>query len=253
MIQKLDDVSQGKQVWRGEGQAMAHPSIYSREFCGVIRLRMLEYSRDHPFLPVRCCLDPLFREMEFISDTVKRTDFHSKAEEFAQKLVRKHKEQVQRLTLDTVCINVNEIVSNSTNKDTVMEEIIDTLSQGPSARRNVGGKKRPFELFLCADSALKFRVTLDKVSKYNLVHMENICDTRKKFWETTLRRRIFSMDGKKQFPNLYAVAARVLATPVSSASSERVFSVPKLVADDKWSRRCSSVVDDMIVVRSLHK
>ena len=61
MIQKLEDVSQGKQVWRGEGQAMDHPSIYSRELSGVIRMRMPEYSWDHPLLLGGCYLNHLFR------------------------------------------------------------------------------------------------------------------------------------------------------------------------------------------------
>ena len=44
MIQKIEDVSQGKQVWRGEVRAMAHLSIYSWELCDVIRIRILKYS-----------------------------------------------------------------------------------------------------------------------------------------------------------------------------------------------------------------
>ena len=37
-------------------------------------------------------LNPVLREMEFITDDVKRVDFRSKAEGVARKLVRKHKE-----------------------------------------------------------------------------------------------------------------------------------------------------------------
>ena len=85
MIQKLENVSQGKEVWRGEGQAVAHLSIYSRELCGVIRMRMLEYWWNHPLLLVGCYLNPLFREIEFMTGNVKRTEFHSKADAKAQK------------------------------------------------------------------------------------------------------------------------------------------------------------------------
>ena len=160
---------------------MAHRSIHSRELCGVIRMRMLEYLWDHPLLLVGFYLNPLFREMEFITDSIKRTEFRLKVEELARKLVRKHKEQVQRLILDRFCINIDEIVSNSTNEGTDIEEIIDTPSQGQSAWRKVGGKKRPFNLFLCADSTSKVKVTLDEVSKYNLEHMDNINETQKSF------------------------------------------------------------------------
>ena len=57
---------------------------------------------------------------------------------------------------------------------------------------------------------------------------------------------------KKQFPNLYVVAARVFARPVSSASSDRVFSVLNLFVGKKLSLLCSLLVDDMIVERSYY-
>ena len=79
--------------------------------------------------------------------------------------MRKRKGQVQSLTMDGLCIDVDEMVPNSTNEDTDMAEIIDTLSEGPSVWRNVGVKKRTFELFPCADSTSKVKVTLDEVSK----------------------------------------------------------------------------------------
>ena len=41
---------------------------------------------------------------------IKGTEFRSKAEAFARKLVRNHKEQVQRLTLDGGCANIDEMV-----------------------------------------------------------------------------------------------------------------------------------------------
>ena len=52
------------------------------------------------------------------------------------------------------------------------------------------------------------------------------------------------MEGRKIVPNLYAVAASVFATPVSSAAIEIIFSVLKLVVDDKRSRLFSSLVGD---------
>ena len=87
--------------------------------------------------------------MEFITDILKRTELRSKAEEFARKLVRKHKEQVQRLILDGGCVNVDEMVSNSNNEDTDIRDIIDTPFQGPSARRKVE-EKRDLSTFSCA-------------------------------------------------------------------------------------------------------
>ncbi len=44
MLAKIDDVAHGSKVWRCEGQALAHPSIYSCEFCRVLREKMLSNS-----------------------------------------------------------------------------------------------------------------------------------------------------------------------------------------------------------------
>ncbi len=63
ILEKLDDVSHGKRVWRGEGLALAHLSTYSREFCRVIRERLVTNAWDHPLLLVGCYLNPLFREI----------------------------------------------------------------------------------------------------------------------------------------------------------------------------------------------
>ena len=72
MLRKLDDVRQGKKVWRGEGKQWAHPSVYSREMCRALREELLRNSRDHPLLLLGCYLNSIFREMEFIEDSVKR-------------------------------------------------------------------------------------------------------------------------------------------------------------------------------------
>ena len=61
--------------------------------------------------------------------------------------MRKHKEQVQRRQLDGGYVSVDEMVSNSNNEDTDMEEIIGKPFQRPPSRRNVGGKKETFRSF----------------------------------------------------------------------------------------------------------
>ena len=76
--------------------------------------------------------------------------------------------------------------------------------------------------------------------------------TRKEFIEDDFSALKFWYDQKNQFPNLYAVAACIYSTPVSSSASERVFSTLKLFVDDERSGLSTSLVDDMIVVRSLH-
>ena len=58
---------------------------------------------------------------------------------------------------------------------------------------------------------------------------------------------------KTQFPLLFIIAARVFATPVSSASSERVFSALKLLVSEKRSCLARSLIDNIIALRSIHE
>ena len=61
----------------------------------------------------------------------------------------------------------------------------------------------------------------------------------------------FWYEKRNKFPILHQVALRVLATPVSSASSERVFSsLKKLVTSDR-SRLSAKNIEDILVARSL--
>ena len=56
-----------------------------------------------------------------------------------------------------------------------------------------------------------------------------------------------------QFLNLFGLAVRVFAMPVSSCASERVLSRLETFDDEKRSRLSTSLVDEMIVIHFLHK
>ncbi len=58
---------------------------------------------------------------------------------------------------------------------------------------------------------------------------------------------------RRQHPAMYGVASCVLATPVSSSASERVFSALKLIVSDTFSRFWNSTIEDIIVIRSLNQ
>ena len=86
-----------------------------------------------------------------------------------------------------------------------------------------------------------------------MVSLDSIEKTRKEFHGGDFSDLKFWCDQKNQFPNLYAVAARIYSTPVLSSANERVFSTLKQFVDDKRSGVSISLIDDMIVVRTLHK
>ena len=92
----------------------------------------------------------------------------------------------------------------------------------------MGGKKRSFELFRSADSVPKATATLDEVSKYNFLRLSDLQEIRSLILGDNFTIMEFWYNRKAQFPNLYAIAARIYAIPVSSAAKERVFSALKL-------------------------
>ena len=68
MFRKLDDGYKGGDVLRGAGVPFAKPSIYSRELRRILYQHLTSKPIDQPLLLTGCFLNPLFREMEFISD-----------------------------------------------------------------------------------------------------------------------------------------------------------------------------------------
>ena len=117
----------------------------------------------------------------------------------------------------------------------------------------MGGKKRPFDLLDCVDTVQSKKVYLDEVSKYKSSQVNYLREERIKFLEDDFEVMRYWHERKAQFPLLFTLAARVFATPVSSASSERVFSALKLLVSEKRSFLTSSLIDDVIALRSLHE
>ena len=81
-------------------------------------------------------------------------------------------------------------------------------------------KKRSFDLMECADSAPVDLRSLDEVCLYNLVQIGTIPGTVRKFIEDDYAVMNFWYDRKTAVPTLFAVEARIFATPISSAASE---------------------------------
>ena len=126
-----------------------------------------------------------------------------------------------------------------------------TCAQGFSSRI-VGGKKQSFDLFACLDSISNEIQKQDEISRYTNLSLDHTCRARKSFLEDDFSVLNFWYNRKTQFPQLFAVATRVYATSVSSSASERVISSLKLLFNDKRSRLCTSILVDMIAMRSLH-
>ncbi len=187
-------------------------------------------------------LNPVFREMEFITDDVKRVDFRSKAEEFSRKLVRKHKEKICTHSLSRECINIETTFPEHGSNEQDVSESTENLAEEIADTRRIRGKKRLFDLLLCADSVPTEVTIMDKVSNYNLLRVNHLPETSAALMRGDFSIMHFWYNRKSQFPNLYAVAARIFATPVSSAASERVFSALKILVDEQQSSLGTSLV-----------
>ena len=86
-----------------------------------------------------------------------------------------------------------------------------------------------------------------------MVSLEFITRTQKEFSEDDFSVVNFWHDKKKQFPNLFAVATRLFASPMASAASDCIFSTLKLFVDEKRSSLSTSIIDDMMVVDAFHE
>ena len=244
-MKQLDLVGSGGEVWRESELEMVQPSIYSKILCRQLVQYLRMSLKPHPLLLVGCYLNPLFRSMEFVPEITTRRNMRMKAEEFTRKLARPH------------LINVPH--PHSLFGDGTID--IDGLSRsssenGPNQQtqqQTLCGQKRSFSLIDFADSEPTPRTDNDEISIYNDMNLTNIKQMGTAFIDDDFSVIKFWNDRKRHHPAMFAVACRVMATPVSSSASERVFSVLKQLVSDNRSRLLSETIEDIVVIRSLYE
>ena len=158
---------------------------------------------------------------------------------------------IERFARRTDAISTNSSESRDRTIRTTKQPVRQTFAQD-SSPRIVGGKKWSFTLFPCVDSISNETQKQGEVSRYSNLSLGHIFQARKSFLEDDFSVMNFWYNRKTQFPQLFATATRVYATPVSSSASERVFSSLKLLVNDKRSRLNTLMLYAMIAVRSLH-
>ena len=112
-------------------------------------------------------------------------------------------------------------------------------------------KKRRSSHIDFADSGPEQNKPLDEVPVYNLMNLAHVKEEGQRFLNDDYSVLKFWFNRKRQHTALYAVAASVLATPVSSSASERYLSGVKLLVTENRSRLTSNILEDIIVIRSL--
>ena len=175
LFQKLDEIGNGRRVWRGEGQPLAYPSIYSRDLCKVIRFKLLQRSWDQPLLLVGYYLNPILREMYFNLDPTRHINLRSKADKFPRKMIRKQKERAEVTENTSGTVEIDE--SDRSDNDVFTSS--SDLGNGSLSHLKFRRKKRPFDVFMCVDSVTKQNRTLDEVSKYKLARSIQLLEPAK--------------------------------------------------------------------------
>lgn len=176
-----------------------------------------------PIAPCEMLVKSYFREIKFVNNPIVRANYWSKAQGFARKLVRKQKERADE----------EQIVFNTVEIDEFDDDEDDMMISSSNRARSVGGKKQPFDVFMCADSVPKQNRIIEEVSKYNRVPLDSIARRSKEFLEDVFSVVRHWYEQRTQFSNLYGIVVRIFATPVSSCASERVFCTLKLFVNEK--------------------
>lgn len=228
-------IGDGGSVFRTGNRGMMQPSVYSKLLCLRMREWLETKVRVHDLWLLGCYLNPIFRELHFIPDPDKRASFKDKAERLCRNLMQRGSEECNSTTSPPLQVTPNSCVSNESSLVTVPDS----------------SKKRPFDLAFYADSHFASLRHIDEVAKYNSFDVSSSIVDRKAFSEDPFASIKFWEKHRGAYPEIFRVARRVFATPVTSCSSERVFrAVNRVVTRDRASIS-PSMLEDIVVLRSL--
>ena len=90
VMNKLEHISYGGEVWRDNCKKMVRPPVYSRKLSELVKDHRKRQLYHHPLLLLGWYMNPVFPQLEFIEDVTLRAEHRSRAEEFARKLSRKY-------------------------------------------------------------------------------------------------------------------------------------------------------------------
>lgn len=229
---ELRRVSNGGCVQRSGRRGAIPPPMHSKLLCEEMVEWLDAKVRVHDLWLAGCFLNPFTREFQFVPNMERRTRFMERAE------------RVCRLLLDKG--NENDNNSTASGNSTATE----ALSLPRPATSDSEGRC-DFDLASYADSHFGSHTVSDEVSKYNALEVWSLGYNVNDFSNDPFASIRFWHKHKASFPGLFAVARRVFATPVTSCSSERVFSaVNRIVSRDRASMN-PTTLEDIIVIRSL--
>ncbi len=233
---ELSQIESGSLVASDEG-ILYRPSVYSMRLSGLMKLE-LQRIEVHDLWLVSCYLHPFLRDMEFWNDPSQREQFKVRGE----KLLR------------TMCSDLKSASSRESEHGVEIHSI-QPNGEG-SAVTDYEELQRPFKR---AKFSLKNHVVVkgqatrnsDEVTRYKSTELSQFGLDPETFLSNPFSVLHFWHSRKSMYPSIFKIAVRVFATPASSCSSERVFSIMKKLVTPDRATISTEHISQIIIGRSL--
>ena len=232
---KLRSVVDGGSVSRGPEVGFIPAPTLSRGLSQTLLEWLDAKVRIHPLVMAGCFMNPLFREFQFLEDPSKRQKYREGGEAMVRSII--------------ACQKSDSIASSDRNPRGQLNHAIDHLETDDQP--NVVGRKRTYSLLEYADSHFESTTIVDEVSRYNSMDIGQLGIDRVTFMGDPFAAIRFWHNHRSSYPDLYKVAQRLYAIPVSSCASERVFSAVNRIITRDRAILSSKALEEIVVVRSL--
>lgn len=213
------------------GSFMVNPSEYSKKLAIKMVKFLDEKIKIHNLYVVGCLLHPLMRELQFIPDYSER------------KLLRSNGMALLK--------SMFESTGGCSGREPHSQSFVPS-----SAASNNGKDLSDISLTDIADShfdvPLQHESEVEKYFNSSLPILGLSLEMEENYMMDDFFPIRFWKERQNTFPYLYRLACRVFATPVSSCTSERVFSTVKNIVTTDRSRLTSEALEDIVVLRSFH-
>lgn len=195
---------------RGSARGTMCPSEYSTLLCAMMRRFVRDNAVVHDLWLAACILHPFLKVLQCVS-VLKRESYKKRGKDKVRKMYMQMGGEVE-----------------NRHQDGESDQSLNGNTESAFSRDNIN-RKRKFDTIQFADShfPVRFNGSSDELTKYLGMDVLQFSLDKNAFMEDNFDALSFWSRNRGEFPVLFKVACRVLATPVSSCTSERVFSAVK--------------------------
>lgn len=210
---------------------MVLPSEYSKRLCERVLRLLDEKIKIHSLYVVGCLLHPLMRELQFIPDYNERTLLRSNGMALLKSMFE-NSGGCLRKSFDSECSMEKERwqVQKNEKSEISLSDVADSHFDIP----------------------VQYESEIDKYFNSTLPMLGVSLEMKESYMNDNFFPVRFWKERQSSFPLLFRLACRVYATPVSSCTSERVFSTVKNIVTSDRSRLTSEALENIVVLRSFY-